>query len=165
LYATTPLAVFLVWLRNRQTDPGTGDPGEVTIPSVARWVLGILGAVNLSMAVLLFVLPDAMISIWPWQLTQLTSRVGGGWFALGGVTSLCVARDRRWSAARIVLQSQALSLVLILIGAARAWDDFDPLQPMTWIVIGGMFLLLAVIACLYLALEARRRSHDTALAS
>jgi hypothetical protein len=165
LYVTTPFVVFLVWLRNRQTDPGTGDPGEVTIPSVARWVIGILGAVNLSMAVLLFVLPEAMISIWPWQLSPLTSRVGGGWFALGAVTSLGVARDPRWSAARIVLQSQALSLILIMIGAARAWDDFAPTQPMTWIVIGGMFLLLVVIVSLYLSLEARRRSNDAALAS
>ena len=165
LYATTPFVVLLVWLRNRQTDPGTGDPGEVTIPSIARWLIGILGAVNLSMAVLLFLLPNSMMSIWPWQLTPLTSRVGGGWFALGGVTSLGVARERRWSAIRIVLESQALSLILILIGAARAWDDFDPSQPLTWIVIGGMFLLLVVIVCVYLGLEARRRSHDAALAS
>jgi hypothetical protein len=156
LYATTPFAVFAVWLRNRRTDPGTPDADDLVIPAGARLLMGAFGAAILLTGVLLFLLPDVMIRIWPWTLTPLTARVGGGWFALPGVLWLGIAGDPRWSAARIGLQSQALSLVLILLGVARAWSDFDQANPLTWMFIAGMLFLLALIASVYAALEFRR---------
>ena len=50
-----------------------------------------------------------MIAVWPWTLTPLTARVAGAMFALPGLVGLGIALDRRWSAARIILQAQAIS--------------------------------------------------------
>jgi hypothetical protein len=162
LYLTTPAIVLALWIYNRRADPGTPDADDVAIPLPVRWVMGAAGAVVFGTGVLLFLFPNTMIAIWPWSLTPLTARVAGGWFALPGVFGLAIAADRRWSAARFALQSQALGIALILIGVARAWGDFDQSRPLTWGFVAGMVGLLIAIAALYIAMEARRVSRNGA---
>jgi hypothetical protein len=157
LYAVTPFLVFYAWWENRKRDTGLPDPGDPLLPAVARWIMGVFGFVILATGILLFVFPSLMIDIWPWALSPLTARVGGGWFALPGVLWLGIAQDPRWQAARIGLESQALSLVLILWGVVRAWADFDQANPLTWIFVGGMTLLLLIIVVVYGRLEFGRR--------
>ena len=156
LYATTPLLVLGVWLRNRLADPGVADPDDITTPVPARVVMGLAGALLLVAGLLFFVAPKLLISMWPWALTPLTARVVSACFALTGVFGLVITRDRRWGAARIALQSQAFAIILILAGAVRAWSDFDPSRPLTWLFVGGMAVMLAAILILYAALEVRR---------
>lgn len=153
LYATTPFLVFYAWWQNRKQDTGLPDGDDVILPAVARWIMGVFGLVILITGILLFLFPALMIEVWPWMLTPLTARVGGGWFALPGVLWLGIARDRRWRAARIGLESQALSLALILSGVARAWEDFDKANGLTWLFVGGMSLLLLIIVVVYGRLE------------
>ncbi|MFN8598744.1 MAG: hypothetical protein U0559_21475, partial [Anaerolineae bacterium] len=102
---------------------------------------------------LLFVQPQAMIAVWPWTLTPLTARVAGAMFALPGLVGLGLATDRRWSAARILLQAQAFSIALILVAAVRAWDNFDPAKNTHWLFVGGLSALLIGIIALHLWLD------------
>lgn len=157
LYATTPFLVLYAWWENRKRDTKVADADDVTLPLGARWVMGAFGAIILATGILLFLFPSLMMGIWPWTLSPLTARVGGGWFALPGVLWLGIARDPRWQAARIGLESQGLSLVLILLGVARAWDDFDKANAMTWLFVGGMTLLLLIVVVVYARLESARR--------
>lgn len=153
LYATTPFIVFGVWLHNRGADRGNADPHDRTVPALVRWGMGISGAVILLIGLLLFFLPELIIPLWPWKLSALTARVIGGFFTLPGVGWLVLAGDRRWSAAKVFLESQFLGIVLILIGAARARDNFDAGNVATPIFIGGMSLLALAILGFYLAME------------
>jgi hypothetical protein len=66
------------------------------------------------------------------------------------------ATDSRWGSWRILLQSQAIGVALILLGAVRAWGDFRQDRPMTWIFVGGLSLLLVALLGLYAAMESRR---------
>lgn len=157
LYFTTPFVVLAAWLLNRPQDPGRRAPDDIAIPSLVRWALGGIGVATLAISLFLFLKPATMIGVWPWTLTPLTARVAGAMFALPGLVGIGIALDERWSAARLILQSQAFSIALILLAAARAWPDFDPARPATWAFIGGLALMLAGIVALYLALEARRR--------
>ncbi len=161
LYLVTPFLVPILWLRNRVTDPGTPDPSDVIVPVTLRWVTGIAGAVMLVIALFMFAFPDAAISVWPWKLTPLTTRVIAGWFALPAVVGLCFASDARWSAWRITLQSQIIGVLLILVGVVRAWSDFDTGRATTWVFLAGMLALLAYLVGVYVAMEGRRRTgHD-----
>src|SRR5437588_8370337 len=74
LYFTTPFIVFLLWLRNRATDPGPISH-DLRVPRLVRLVIGIVGGLTLLTSMLLFLQPGFMISTWPWQLTPLTARV------------------------------------------------------------------------------------------
>ncbi|HZD57087.1 MAG TPA: hypothetical protein VE136_10210 [Anaerolineales bacterium] len=157
LYATTPFIIFGVWLRNRRADPSIANPHDRKVPVLVRWGMGIAGAVILLVGLLLFSIPELMIPLWPWQLSALTARVVGGFFTLPGVGWLVLARDPRWSAAKVFLESQFIGIVLILVGAARAWGDFDPGNAATAIFIGGMSLLALAILGFYVAMESGER--------
>jgi hypothetical protein len=158
LYFTTPFLVFAVWLRNRMTDPGSAEPGEMIIPLVIRLFIGVIGVITLAVGLLLFLQPLLMIRIWPWLLTPLTARVVGAMFALPGVVGLGIALEPRWSAARIILEAQALSIAMILIATARAWRDFNQSNPLTWFFVGGLSFLLVALAVLYISIEIHRRN-------
>lgn len=162
LYATTPFAVSGMWLYNRSADRATPDPDDVFIPGVIRWIFALTGAVTLAVGLLFFILPNWMIPLWPWQLSPLTARVGGGWLAMPGVFAILISLDRRWSSARLALQSLALSFAFLLLAVPRAWDDFDQSNPFTWVFIGGAILSLIAIAGLYAIMEARRSRSPVA---
>ena len=157
LYFTTPFLVVAVWLSNRRTDPREPSAGSRLIPAWLRWAFGLVGGVTLAISLLLFLQPQLMIAVWPWTLTPLTARVVGAMFALPGLVGLCLASDRRWSAALIILQAQALSIGLILVAVLRAWSDFDPASPAIWLFVGGLGGLLIGIGIVYALLERKQK--------
>ncbi len=143
------MLVPLAWWRNRATDPGMLEPaGDLALSGRVRAVLLGAAAAQSAIAVALLVSPATMIGIWPWRLTPLTAQVLGAWFALPGAVALMMAIDGRWSAIRITLHSQVLGLALILLGAARAWDDLDHASPMAYVFAGGLGLLLVGLVAL-----------------
>lgn len=152
LYAVTPVLIPAIWALNRRVagDPATDD---ARLPRAVRLLGGGVGFIVTVSAVGLFFAPEIMIDGWPWAVSPLTARVLAGWFALFGVVNSVVVLDPRWSAARILVQSQILGFTLVLIGVARAWDDFDPSNVLTWGVVGGMVLYLSAIIVLYIAME------------
>lgn len=156
LYVTTPFLVLGAWWFNRRTDPGTLAVDDVALPSGMRWAMGLVGALTLLISLLLFLVPQMMIDVWPWTLTPLTARVVGAMFALPGLVGLGLATDRRWSAARIILQAQGLSIAVILLAALLAWNNFNPANLVTWLFVGGLGGLLAGIVILFIFMEARR---------
>src|SRR5947209_11777014 len=158
LYFTTPFVVFLLWLRNRSTDPGFGSPDtspDRRVPRLVRLVIGIVGGLTLLTSIFLFLQPGLMISTWPWQLTPLTARVMGALFALTGVGELAIALDARWSAVRIALESQMIGIVAIGLAIAFSWSNFNQANPLTWIFIASILFLLVASPLLYIWMEMR----------
>ena len=155
LYFTTPIIVLFVWLRNRVQDPGYAIRPLVMLPRWVRWLIGTIGMITLCIAVVLFLLPGVMMSAWPWKLTPLTARVMSAMFALPGVVGLGIALDGRWSASRIILESQGFSIAFILLAVARASSDFDWAKPGSWMFVVGLGGMLASIIVLYLVMQAR----------
>ncbi|WP_411967375.1 hypothetical protein [Haloferax sp. YSSS75] len=155
LYAVTPVLVPAVWALNRRTDTGELGADDVRLPRTVRVLGGGLGLVVTVSAIVLFVAPDLMIGVWPWTVSPLTARILAGWFALFGVVNGAVVLDERWSAARILVQSELLGFSLVLVGVVRVWDNFDTSNVLTWGVVGGMILYLGATLALYLGMERR----------
>jgi succinate-acetate transporter protein len=103
---------------------------------------------------LLFLLPDVAIKVWPWTLTPLTARVMGAIFVLG-LAAVGAFTERRWSAFRLMLQVAALMLALILAGGVRAAGDLDGSNILTWLFAAGFVGLLVAAAALYVRMERR----------
>ena len=166
-----PGAVPLV-RRNRRTDPGTPDPDDVVVPAWVRQMVLVTGVGLIVIALAVFIFADVIatksaaapngLGIWPWTTSPFTTRVIGGWFALPGIVGLILCREPRWSAWRILIESQLIALVLILVGVVRAWGDFHQDNPLTWVFILGIAALLAGATSLYLTMESRRRSQVAA---
>ncbi|MDQ4077906.1 MAG: hypothetical protein M3220_16875 [Chloroflexota bacterium] len=157
LYATTPFIVLALWVRNRPYDPGIPDRYDTVIPMGVRMAMASIGAFLLIIGAVLYIRPTLLIPAWPWSLTEVGGRALGAWFVLPGVLDVIIARDRRWSAARLALQSQLIGILLILAGTPRAWTDFDRANPLTWIFIGGMSALALGIVTLSVQMEKQRR--------
>lgn len=159
LYWTTPFIVLVAWLRNRGQDFSQIDRQDIFIPRLAGLLVGAIGVITLGTGVVLFLTPSLIIGVWPWTITPLTARVMGAMFALPGVVGLGIAFDKRWSAARIILESQGFSILLILGAAARAWHEFDLAKPGSWLFVGGLGAMLIGIVLLYAFMQTKHRTQ------
>jgi hypothetical protein len=157
LYLTTPFIVPVLWWRNRLTDPGTPEADDVVLPRFARGGFLVAGVCQLAIAGFLLLFAGTAADIWPWPLTPLTARSTAGWFAFG-LVGVMLARETRWSAARIVIESMMIGFAVAVVGIARAWDEFDRGRPATWVFLTTVAVMLAFMVVLYAVLERRRRA-------
>jgi hypothetical protein len=155
LYAVTPVLIPTIWALNRRTDSAELADGEPRLPPAVRVLGGAIGVIVTVSAITLFVVPELMMGVWPWTVSPFTARILAGWFALFGVVNGVVVLDPRWSAARILVQSQIFGFTLVLIGVARVWGNFDQSNVLTWGVVGGMALNLIAVLLLYIGMETR----------
>jgi hypothetical protein len=103
-----------------------------------------------AIAAWMYLAPGSAASVWPWPLTALTARAVAAFVALPAVAWIAMAVDGRWSAARVMLTTIAIGLVLLLIAVARAWGEFDPTNVLRVVYVGGLIGTLAAIGALSL---------------
>lgn len=159
LYIITPILVPFLWWQNRVQDPGTPEADDVIVPPVARWGLGLLGGFILLFAVVGFLFPDWLISVWVWPMDSLAARIITGWFALLGIGGLIISRDFRWSAWKVGLQSIALWQVMVVVAAVVHSADFTN-GFFNWFII-GIVLVLFGMAGLYFLMEGRQKQLNS----
>ena len=157
LYFTTPFLVFAVWAANRGHDAPVADD-DLQLPLGVRVAIGATGALALGTSLVLFLAPARAVAWWPWTLTPLTARVMGAIFALG-IGGLFVAGDRRWSAARILLEVQGFMLILIVVGGFVSRANLDFSRPLTRMLVPGLGATLVAGACLYVWMDRLERAR------
>jgi predicted small integral membrane protein len=138
VYIVSPFAVTALWWLNRRTDAGERTPGEAIVPQLAPRIARAVGIGALVVAAVFFLAPETAIDVWPWRLTPLTARVIASFTAQVGVGALLLSADRRWSAWKLIVQTFFVATALLLVGAVRAWDDFDTGNVMTYLYLGGL---------------------------
>jgi peptidoglycan/LPS O-acetylase OafA/YrhL len=138
VYIVSPIVVLALWWLNRRTDSGKPTPGEAIVPSWVRRMAQAVAIGALAGAGVFFLAPDAAIDVWPWDLTPLTARVLGSFTAQVGAGALLLSLDRRWSAWKLIVQTFLVATALLLVGAIRAWDDFDTGNVMTYLYVAGL---------------------------
>jgi hypothetical protein len=161
VYILSPVVVFALWWLNRRTDTGEPDPGEAIVPQGARRAAQVVAAGAFALAAVLYLAPATAIDFWPWQLTPLTSRVIGSFTAQVGVGAVLVSLDPRWSAWKLIVETFFVATALLLIGAVRAWDDFDTANAATYVYIGSLLAADVALVWLYLAMERRERAQPS----
>lgn len=154
LYVTAPFLVVGAWLAN-QRYAAPPRPDAPRLGRVSRLVVAGTGAVAGATGIFLFLAPATAITVWPWPLTPLTSRVVGATFCLG-VAGLAVLVDDRWETVELMRQVELVMLALILLAAVRAHDEFLTDRPLTWVMAVGFGTVLVVSAA-SLVLSLRRR--------
>ena len=153
LYASTPFLLPVLWRNNQRTDPGPA-PGETRVPRRLRLVVGAGGALQLALALVMFVRPAVVEDTWPWELQPATTRSLAAFIAFPAVTWLWFLFEDRWSSFRITQQTATIGLALTGIGALRARGEFrDGWQSPAYAV--ALVLALALNVALYLAMERR----------
>jgi hypothetical protein len=156
LYFTAPFLVIGAWLANRRYAAAERG-GAVLLRPVERAALTVVGVAALVTGVAMFVAPHAMIDLWPWPLTELSCRVVGATFCLGGALA-GVWFDPRWSSVRIMLRVETMMLGLMLVAAVRARDELSSHEALAWPLLLGCLAMLAGSAYLWATYEHHQRN-------
>lgn len=143
LYVVGPVLVPLFWLRNRRTADQA--PSGPVVPRPVRLVVGLVGAVQLTVALVLFAVPAIATARWPWMLTPLTARVVAGFVAATAMTLLAFWWEPRWNALSAGLQAVAIGIVLIVLAVPRAAADFST-PSAAWGFVAALVAALALTA-------------------
>jgi hypothetical protein len=155
LYFTTPFLVFGAWLANRRyVAPPAAD--DLLLRPVERALVALVGLVALAQGIVMFLVPSAVIDLWPWALTPLTCRVMAAVFCLGGAGA-GTWLDARWTSLRLMLQVEVVMLGLILVAAVRARDEMISGRALTWPLLVGLLLVLVGSGYLWVTYEVRAR--------
>jgi hypothetical protein len=158
VYLLTPVVVPAVWLVNRRCDPGTPEARDAVFAAWTRRLMVAAGVGMLAISAWIYAVPQSAIARWPWMLTPLTARAIAAFVALPGAAWLAIATDDRWSAARVVLGTVAIGLVLLLIAVARGWGEFDHGNALSYVYVAGLMGTLAVIVALSAWMRRRART-------
>ncbi len=154
VYIVSPFAVLAIWWRNRATDPRTPAKHDPCVPAGALLAARAFAAGALAMGALFFVAPAIAVDIWPWQLTPLTARVLASLTVQVGVGAFVLSRDERWSTWRLIVHTYLVATALLLVGAIRAFTDFDTSNPLTWLYLSGLLGTSGALGLLHHRMEA-----------
>lgn len=118
-------------------------PDDEQLPANLRIGMAVLGALLAAYAVLVFIVPAALIAIAPWQFTPLTTRALSGWILALGVLLLSCVRENDRTRCRIISPFFVLLLPAILIELYRYPGDVKWAHPT---IYAGLAVLAVVFA-------------------
>ncbi len=157
LYGSTPVLLPVLWRRNQRTDPGRPSSPDARIPRPVRIAVGIGGGLQLAFALAIFVWPQLIEGVWPWEMEPATTRALSAFTAFPAVTWLWFLFDERWSSFRITQQVATIGLALIGLGAIRARGEFTTDGWATPLYAVALVVALVLNVALYVAMERRAR--------
>ena len=123
VYLATPVLVLVVLVLQLPRDPWTPEPRDVRVPWALRVVLGAFGVAAVAVGVALFVAPAAVAPVWAWPVTPLTGRITGAILLLPGLVDVLLLVDARWSAFRVIVRAQLVSLAFIVVAVVVRRED------------------------------------------
>ena len=157
LYAMTPFIALILAVVQRPRDPGIPLPVDLVLPLPVRVGLIAIGVIALAAGVVLFAVPQVVAELWAWTLTPLTAQVTGAVLTLPGVVGLALVRDARWSAFRVLVQAQLLSLVAMAVSLLVHRDDLHGGRGTAPLFVALICVAIVAYAALLLWCEARLR--------
>ena len=162
VYAGIPLAATLLW--RMQSRAARDDPAPDPRTRTLRLVSLAAGATLTAAAVVLFVAPDGLLARWPWTLTDLTSRVLGGWYALSATMLLVmgVGLRRRHETVVPLATVGTWTALIMLLAALRGEIDTRGGAFWAWLLLHAA-LLVVCIGGLLIARHVLRQPSETAL--
>jgi heme exporter protein D len=150
VYVVTPVLLPIVIVTNQRRAVFQHRSEALRVPAVFRVGVTLAGLGAMSVAAVMYVQPNAVISLWPWPLTPLTARVIAAFVAFIATVCLAFAVTDRWAVLRRPVAGAAIGLSAVGIGALRAHEEFSSLpDPATlaFVVlltgaVGGLLALL-----------------------
>jgi hypothetical protein len=115
------------------------------LPAWFRVLLILVALSQIAFGVTLMLNPAAIGSVWPWQLTTITTRVLAASTLVSVPLEIIPALVNRWSVVRIpVVMLLAYRIFQLLAGIIHL-NRFDFGRPVTWNYFGGGTILLLVL--------------------
>jgi hypothetical protein len=135
-----PILIILFILQLRQ--PG-GDPARThLLPIWFRIVLVLQGLFAIAQGIVLFFMPQAIIPLWPWALTEYTAGALSAWLFAVGVIGIQAAWENDLHRIKIAMISYVIFSLLEFIAVGRYPTE------MRWFTAGEISYLLFLLSFL-----------------
>jgi hypothetical protein len=140
-YLIYPLiALWLTWRDRSRSERIVG-------PSLPTWVRAYLlaqGSVVTVLALALLLVPQIMVNVWPWKITQLLAQIYSAPFLAYGLSSLMLSRRQTWLEVRVVVIAIFVFAFGVLLASwiHRELFSFTSLAAIVWF---AGFVLAAVM--------------------
>jgi hypothetical protein len=139
VYVFVPPILLIAWLVQRRL-PGAHERGTRPLPGWMRLGFALLAAFALLSGLGLFLMPEAMSSIWPWAVTPLAARAVSSWLCAFGVACAALTFENDIRNGAGTSTSLFAFCVLQLVVVARYASALDWGKPLTF----GYLLFLLV---------------------
>ena len=144
-YLIYPLiALWLIWRDRTLRESVDG-------PALPAWVRGYLltqGIVVTLLALVLLFMPEFMVNVWPWNITQLLAQIYSAPFLAYGVSSLMLSRKQSWVEVWVVVTGFFVFALGVLLASFIHRELFSPANLATWVWFGGFLLATAILGLL-----------------
>ena len=132
IYTVVPPTMLVVWVRQlrikREDRPRSG-----VLRRPFQVVLVFQAAIMLLLGLGLFIAPSNFDSLWPWELTPLTSRAIGAWLIGLGVFAAQAVVENDYSRIRSGVVSYTVFSLLELVALVRYPASINWDQPASWL--------------------------------
>ncbi|MCA1839292.1 MAG: hypothetical protein ABR507_02490 [Actinomycetota bacterium] len=143
------LLVYLLWKQLKM--PGGDPPRGKPFPIWVKLIFGAHAVLLIPLALLMFIHPASMLTVWPWKLTPLTSRALSAWVMAFGVLGAHLFYENDHTRGRVALLTYpAFGLLqviaLVRYGSAMRWGSTSALALLVFIAsifILGLFGFIA----------------------
>ncbi len=146
-YIIYPVVAFwLTWIHRNTHE-------ESNEPNLAKWILNyflIQGILVTALALTLLLIPNFMITIWPWKITVMLAQIYSGPFLAYGLGGLVLSRQRTWSGVHIVAMGSFVLAIGVLIASFIHRTLFSASSLSTLIWFGGFALAALLLAIIIL---------------
>jgi hypothetical protein len=148
-YLLPPPIFVAAYLWHQSKKPsGSTQSSDPLPPWLKRLFVSIGGFLTIG-AALVFLFPNLLIPVSPWQLTPLTARSLSGWLIAVGALMLSMSLENDQTRARLAAPMLILLLPVLLLQMVRYADQVNWGNPVLWI---GLILFAVTGFCgLYLA--------------
>jgi hypothetical protein len=115
------------------------------LPAWAKGYLLAQGILVTLLSLSLMVVPDIMVSVWPWKITRLLAQIYAAPFLSYGLGSLMLRRRQTWNEARVVLSGTVVFAICVLVASILHRNLFSLSNASTWIWFGGFAIATSVL--------------------
>lgn len=148
-YVLPPPIFITAYILHQRKSASSSGASDDPIPAWIRRLLILCGGGLTITAILVFIVPNLLIPIFPWQLTPLTARSFCAWLVAVGTIMLSMSRENDRMQARLATPMLILILPALLMQMARFAKEVNWASPVLWV---GLLLFAIVGFCgLYLA--------------
>ncbi len=138
------IGLWYMWRDRSRGEALAGQP----LPAWSRAYLLAQGLALTALALALLLAPDAMASVWPWQITRLLAQIYASPFLAYGFASLALSRRRSWPEIRVLVVSACVFACGVLLASLIHRGLFSFASLAAWLWFGGFALAAAVLGLL-----------------
>jgi hypothetical protein len=132
------------FLTKQLRTPGGDPPRERPLPVWVRAILGAQAVLMVPLGLAMFVLPDAVAGLWPWELPPLSAQVVAAWTLAFGVLAAHTIYENDFSRVRCGMVGYPFLGAMQVLMLLRFSEDVRWEEPSAWVysaVIASFFVL------------------------